>query len=464
MKQKLGQLCGELFDRNAQVKELTRLSGGANMESWSFRYGDLRLVLRRRPGGSSEATDLDDNLGVISLAAQAELIETAARGGVTVPAVLGRLRPEHGLGEGFLMAKIEGQTLPHKILGQPEYAGAEAGLTQQCARELALIHALDPTTLPAELCYKTPLELVQEQELKYRQIAATLPVFDFAFGWLRRNAPAATEPTVLHGDFRMGNLIIDSAGISAVLDWELAHLGDPAQDIAYLCTPSWRFGHYDKPVGGFDQIGALLAAYREQSGRDIEPARLQYWLIFSTLWWGMVCLAMGELWRSGGDRSLERAVIGRRVSEVETDLLLQFEDVLALSGSNKLNWKQPDEVPFHGEIDYPELATALGEWNKQSVQEEASGHQLFEARVAGNAMGILQRQARWEGAFRQASTARLAAMGLDRQGLCRALCEQQVRLEDDAVWDHLRLSALERMVIDQPRYSGFHCAIQQWCA
>lgn len=464
MKKKLEQLCDELLDRNAQVEELTRLSGGANMESWSFRYGDLRLVLRRRPGGSNDATELDDNLGAISLGAQADLIEAADRAGVTVPAVLGRLQPRHGLGEGFLMAKVEGQTLPHKILGQPEYAGAEARLTRQCARELARIHALNPTTLPAELRYQTPLELVQEQELKYRQIGSALPAFDFAFGWLKRNSPPATEPTVLHGDFRMGNLIIDSAGISAVLDWELAHLGDPAQDIAYLCTPSWRFGHYDKPVGGFDQIAALLAAYREQSGRDIEPERLQYWLIFSTLWWGMVCLAMGELWRSGGDRSLERAVIGRRVSEVETDLLLQFEDVLGLSAKSKLNWKQPDEALFHGEIDYPELAIALGEWNRQSVQEEARGHQLFEARVAGNAMGILQRQAQWGGAFQQASTARLAAMDLDHQRLCRALCKHEIGLEDDAVWDHLRLSALERMAIDQPRYSGFLCARQQWCA
>lgn len=463
LEEKVLLLCHEAFGEGSQLEELVRLSGGANMESWALRYGDRAMVLRRLPGGSREAMGGDDNLGAISLAAQADLIEAAGAGGVTVPTVLARLEPRHGLGEGFVMSRVEGETLPHRILGQPGFAAAEAQLTQQCARELARIHALDPASLPDELQYLPPLELVRAQAEKYRETGALLPVFDFTLGWLRQNAPPATAPAVLHGDFRMGNLMIDASGLTAVLDWELAHLGDPARDLAYLCAPSWRFGHYDKPVGGFDRIDALLQAYREHSGRDIEPARLRYWLVFSTLWWGVVCLTMGELWRSGGDRSLERAVIGRRVSEVETDLLLLFEKVLGLDDRNGLTWEPPSERAFEGEIDYAELLTALGEWNRESVQAVTRGHQQFESRVAGNALGIARRHARWGGNFERASRDRLLALGMDHAALCRALADGEIGLEDDAVWNHLRLSALERMTIDQPRYAGLAQARQRWC-
>ena len=463
MEQKVALLCHEAFGDGSELEELVRLSGGANMESWALRYGDRAMVLRRLPGGSTEAMTGDDNLGAISLAAQADLIEAAEAGGVTVPTVLARLEPRHGLGEGFIMSRVEGETLPHRILGQPDFAAAQAQLTQQCARELARIHALDPANLPDELLYLPPLELVRVQAEKYRKAGALLPVFDFALRWLQQNAPPATAPVLLHGDFRMGNLMIGASGIAAVLDWELAHLGDTASDMAYLCAPSWRFVHYDKPVGGFDQIDALLQAYREHSGRDIEPARLRYWLVFSTLWWGIVCLAMGELWRSGGDRSLERAVIGRRVSEVETDLLLLFEEALGLADRDRLTWQPPSECAFEGEIDYAELLTALGEWNRQSVQPVTSGHQQFESRVAGNALGIARRHARWAGGFEQTSRDRLRAIGMDHGSLCQGLAEGRIELDNAAVWNHLRLSALERMTIDQPRYAGLAQARQRWC-
>jgi aminoglycoside phosphotransferase (APT) family kinase protein len=460
----LALLCREAFGGERAVEGLRRLSGGANMESWSFAYGDRQLVLRRLPGGGRLAP-ADDNLGSISLDAQAELIEAARRAGVRAPAVRARLEPRHGLGAGFLMARVDGETLPHRILGKPEYAAAEAKLAQQCARELARIHALDPARLPHELRYRAPLELVAEQERKYRALGAQLPVFDFAFGWLGRNAPEPTAPAVLHGDFRMGNLIIDRDGIAAVLDWELAHLGDPARDLAYLCTPSWRFGHYDKAVGGFDRVDALLAAYRAESGRAIPPERLRYWLVFSSLWWGLVCLAMGQLWRGGADRSLERAVIGRRVSEVEIDLLLLFDEELELGQGRggDLSWEPPAEPSGSGEIAGHELLAALGEWARESVQPHAHGHALFEARVAGNALGIARRHAAWGAEFARAESARLAAIGLDNEALCRSLCEGSLSLDDDAVWRHLRLRALARMAVDQPGYAGFRRALARWC-
>jgi hypothetical protein len=263
---------------------------------------------------------------------------------------------------------------------------------------------------------------------------------------------------VLHGDFRMGNLVIDAEGIAAVLDWELAHLGDPAQDLAYLCTPSWRFGHYDKPVGGFATIEELLDAYARESGHVIEPARLHWWLVFSTLWWGMVCLAMGQMWRCGAERALERAVIGRRVSEVEVDLMLLFDQ----GAPADLRWSTPPASAATGEIGYEELLQASGEWLNASVLPASAGHARFEARVAANALGITQRHAAWGAGFAREAAARLASLGHDEGSLCRALREGATGPADAAVWRHLRLRALERLAIDQPHYTGLRVARTRW--
>ncbi|MFM7785841.1 MAG: DUF6285 domain-containing protein, partial [Gammaproteobacteria bacterium] len=271
-------------------------------------------------------------------------------------------------------------------------------------------------------------------------------------------------PVVLHGDFRMGNLLIGREGIGAVLDWELAHLGDPAQDLAYLCVPSWRFGRHEKSAGGFDSLPALLAAYAAESGRQIETSRIAWWLVYGTLWWGMVCLSMGQFWRSGEDRSLERAVIGRRCSEVELDLLLLLDEELGLAGGTRdLDWLPPLEPSFAGDIHGAELLTAIGEWARGTVQSGASGHALFEARVAGNALGMAQRAACWGSEFGAAEAAGLAAMGLDHAAFCAGLRSGHIAPADAPVWSHLRRRALQRIAIDQPAYAGNRRAITRWC-
>jgi aminoglycoside phosphotransferase (APT) family kinase protein len=452
---RLAAACREVLGGEHSVEELARLSGGANMESWALRYGEHRLVLRRLPGG---ATAPGAELDAISLDAQAALIEVARRGGVSVPAIVACLEPRHGLGEGFLMQRVEGETLPQRILGKPLFAAAQAQLVQQCARELARIHALDPACVPVELRCLEPAQQVQEQERRYRECGAMLPVFDYAFGWLERHAPRPVAPVVLHGDFRMGNLVIDAEGIAAVLDWELAHRGDPAQDLAYLCTPSWRFGHYEKPVGGFGTIEELLEAYARESGRAIEPARLHWWLVFSTLWWGMVCLAMGQMWRSGVDRVLERTVIGRRVSEVEIDLMLLFDRGTPAG----LQWTPPPAPAATGEIACEELLAASGEWVSGSVLPASAGHARFEARVAQNALGIAQRHAAWGAEFAHAEAARLATLGLDHGTLCRDLRAGRLAPDVAGVREHLSLRALERLSIDQPQYAGLREACRRW--
>ena len=458
-REKLSAYCTKTFGAAGELAGVQRLSGGASMESWAFSYGDEHYVLRRLPSGLSPD---DDGLRGVPLATQADVIELARTAGVTAPKVRGRLNPEDGLGEGFIMTKAEGETLPHKILGNPAFAEAEAKLTEQCARELAAIHRIGMNPLLRSLEYFSPAELIRMQKDKYHEIGGQIPIYEYAFHWLEQNAPDASDQYLVHGDFRMGNLMIDHDGLSAVLDWELVRLGDPVQDLAYLCTPSWRFGHYEKEAGGFDSAESFLAAYAEASGAAVDPDRFRFWLVYSTLWWGVACMVMGQIWRSHGDRSLERTVIGRRVSEVEIDLALLFEEIRPDAMASPLDWSTPDQQPATGETGYGELLTALEEWNAKQVLPGLSGHDKFQARVAGNALGIARRQAEWGALYRDAEQERLAAIGYDHRQLCHGLSNGEIAISSTGVWDHLRLSALERLSIDQPKYVGLKVALNKW--
>ncbi|SIN93158.1 Predicted kinase, aminoglycoside phosphotransferase (APT) family [Parasphingorhabdus marina DSM 22363] len=457
--EKLSAACVRALKADGKISELQRLSGGASMESWAFVFGGEEFVLRRLPSGISAD---DEGLRGIPLSTQADVIEQAAKQGVTAPVVRGRLTPEDGIGEGFFMERARGETLPHKILGNPEFAKAEKALSSQCAAELAAIHNMDPATLPENLEYFTPVQLIQLQKDKYHEIGGAIPIYEFAFHWLFENAPKTDVRKPVHGDFRMGNLMITPDGISAVLDWELARFGDPVQDLAYLCTPSWRFGRYDQIAGGFDSKDNFLAAYARHSGEEVDNDRFRFWLIYSTLWWGVACMVMGEIWRSGGDRSLERTVIGRRVSEVEIDLALLFEELLPPEICTKLDWQTSGPESVKGETAYGELLTALQDWNSEHVLPGLKGHNKFQSRVAGNALGILQRQEDWGRLFADAQQRRLAAIGYDHGQVCRALSEGVLDIATPGLWDHLRLSALERLSIDQPRYAGLQTALKKW--
>ncbi len=457
--EKLAEYCATTFGSGGKLADVQRLSGGASMESWAFSFGGEEYVLRRLPSGLPPD---DDGLRGVPLSTQADIIELARAAGVTAPQVRGRLKPDDGLGEGFIMNKAEGETLPHKILGNPAFREAESRLTQQCARELATIHQIEINPLLQSLEYFSPADLIRVQKKKYHEIGGQMPIYEYAFHWLEQNAPDATDKYLVHGDFRMGNLMIDQQGLSAVLDWELVRLGDPVQDLAYLCTPSWRFGHYEKAVGGFDRAESFLRAYAAASGAEVDPDRFRFWLIYSTLWWGVACMVMGQIWRSHADRSLERTVIGRRVSEVEIDLALLFEEILPDTISTPLNWSVPEPESVTGETEYGELLTALDEWNSSQVLPGLKGHDKFQCRVAGNALGIARRQIEWGPGYRDAASARLAAIGYDHRQLCSGLSKGDIAITTAAVWDHLRLSALERLSIDQPKYAGLKVALNKW--
>ena len=299
-----------------KIANLVRLSGGASQETWSFRAVgpgvDRALSLRRQPDTIEIAPKLP-------LATEAALMRAAGAAGVPSPHVLHVLDAADGMGAGFIMDHVAGETIARKLLRNEEFAAVRPKLPLQVGAILARIHALQPGNLPPLPVTSARKELAHLRDAYHRD-GQPRPVFELAFRWLAERAPPdPATPSLVHGDFRTGNLIVGSDGIRAVLDWELACRGDPVRDLGWFCTISWRFGAIDKPAGGFGSREELLAGYQAAGGRAVSLQQLYYWEVFGSLRWGVFCLGMRA--RSGNDRSLERAMIGRRASEAEIDLL-----------------------------------------------------------------------------------------------------------------------------------------------
>ena len=298
------------------VAGLQRLSGGASQETWAFALGTRParpLILRRAPPGAAWQSS-----GSAGLTAEAALITLAGQHGVPVPEVLRLLQAADGLGQGFIMQRLAGETLGRRIA-----AAHRPVLAWQCGQALARIHALPLAGLPA-LRRTQPLAEVGFLRTWHARMGAARPVFQLALAWLASHAPGDTTPALVHGDFRNGNLMVDlqaeGGALVGVLDWELAHLGDPMADLGWMAVNSWRFGQPGRPVGGFGQWDELFGGYRSAGGH-VDEGRLRWWQVLGTLRWGVICESMGQAWLSGAEAVMEKAAIGRRASETEIDLL-----------------------------------------------------------------------------------------------------------------------------------------------
>ncbi len=293
------------------IDGLRRLSGGASRETLSFSADGRALILRKDPPGAVAG----------GLAREADLLRAARTAGVPVPDVIASGDGDDGVGSPYIvMNHVEGETIARRILRDDEYADARPLMARQCGEILAAIHSI-PTDATDGLPDDDPLE-------KYAGVYAMFdeahPTFDLALKWLRARRPLTTRRTLVHGDFRNGNLIVGPEGVRSVLDWELAHIGDPIEDLGWLCANAWRFGGA-LPVGGFGTYDDLVAGYEAASGVEVDRDALNWWEAAANLSWGVICITQAATHRSGAVRSVELAAIGRRVCETEWDLLGNFD-------------------------------------------------------------------------------------------------------------------------------------------
>lgn len=323
-REKLGAaLCAHLPGVKG-IGPLKRLSGGASQETWAFTIesggGARKAILRRAPGGGGQGGTSGTGTA-IGLANEARIIEAARASGVAAPAVEYVLTPDDGVGEGYVMAHVEGETLARRILRDAAFDAVRPKLARQCGAAMAGIHKADTSAIADFKVVDGPAQLAQFRE-RYLSYDQPKPVFELAFAWLKERLTAPRQVTLVHGDFRNGNIMVSpETGLAAVLDWELAHLGDPLEDLSWICINSWRFGMTGKTVGGFGSVEEMLAGYEAAGGARYTAEEVKVWEVFGTLKWGVMCMSMYEAFRTGYDRSVERAAIGRRSSETEIDLV-----------------------------------------------------------------------------------------------------------------------------------------------
>lgn len=311
------------------VSDLRRLTGGASRETWSLDAevdrGGLKellpLILQRDVRGAPKE---------LTRPMEFRLMQAAFDEGVPAPEPMWVGDETVGKGESFFVRRVDGETLPRRLLREEEYAAARTALPGQLGRVLARIHRIDPARhglegLPAPPPDVNPAAFEAERfERVFRAIAPEPhPAFELTFRWLRRH-PVMTQPSVehrlVHGDFRIGNVLFGPEGLRLMLDWELAHIGDPMEDLGFICVRSWRFGG-PKPVGGIGDREEFFAAYEQAGGGRVDPERVRFWEVFGNLRWGIICMSQAKAYLDGISNSVELASIGRRTAETEWELL-----------------------------------------------------------------------------------------------------------------------------------------------
>ena len=296
---------------------LTPIPGGASRETLLVEGDDAtRHVLRRDPPGARSFVPLE---------VEHRVIEAARRAGVPAPPLLAFER-DGGRFEtaGYLMGHVGGTSVAPRVLRREELAGARERLPVQLAKALAAIHSLDVTELDAVPTADgdPAVAACAFWEAQLDEVGEPLPAVEAGLRWLRLNKPAPPERVALvHGDFRLGNFIVDESGLAAVIDWELCHQGDPVEDIGWLCIRSWRFGKDELPVAGVGDLDAFLTAYEAAGGRRPDAERLHWWEALGNVKWAVICARQAHDHLTGVRPSAELASLGRRICEPEWDLL-----------------------------------------------------------------------------------------------------------------------------------------------
>lgn len=331
LRERLGAIIAERLGPPGEVLAMTRLTGGATRTTWSLdvRIGDQvqPLILQQThprditPGGPINL------MARVQGDSEARLIAAARGAGVPVPAVRLVLQPEDGLGAGFITDRISGETIGRRINREPVLAGARRLLPRQCGQILASIHTMDTDSLPFLARHDAAAQVAAYRAI-WDAFDHPLPTMELGLKWAGAHIPTSEHLAVVHGDFRNGNFIVGPDGIRAVLDWELAHLGDPVEDLGWLLVKTWRFGG-KLPVGGFGRREDLLESYEQAGGPPVSPNHLLFWEAFGCLKWAVMCTIKGEGYlRDPRERTVEALAIGRRTEEPLYDFLnLIFPEV-----------------------------------------------------------------------------------------------------------------------------------------
>ena len=455
----------------AKLVSFNQLTAGASQQTFRLTVevgsGEASIYAFRRAQPDLESS----SYGQLPPSLEVELLKLAADGNVPVPEIHHVLTPEDGLGDGYIMEWLDGETMGQRIIKLPELAEARETLAFECGQALARIHALPvENALSEKLHNVSPEALVRETWDAYVALDTPQPMIDYTAQWLLSHLPQDSRTTLVHGDFRNGNLMVTPDGIKAVLDWELCHIGDPMRDLGWLCVNSWRFGNRSLPVGGFGRVEDLVAGYESVSNHRVDREALRFWEVFGSFWWSITTLGMAKTWRTGETPSVERPVIGRRSTEAQMDCvnLLIPGEVTSL----------PEAVEDQNLPSASELISAVQSHLREHVADKLEGADKFLVRVAINSLSIAERELSHQDEAERAEYAGLKTLLIDlneaeeplsegtadvidtvdtladlRWRLVAALREHR-SLDREVLAKHLRQTVAHRLSIDQPKYSA----------
>ena len=397
------------------VESLQRLTGGASRETWSFSANGEDFILRRDPPGRENAPHV--------MRLEADAMRACASAGLSVPEVIFHDDGTFLGTAGLVMRRVPGETIARRILRDETCTRARRVLVGELGTFLAGLHAIDPSEVPG-VEEEAGLESLWAT---YQGFGDSSPTFEKAYRWLVDNRPAGAADTLVHGDFRLGNLIVGPAGLEAVIDWERVHLGNPLEDLAWLCLKAWRFGERPE-AAGLGTVDELVAAYEGAGGRTVDRDELHWWLVERTLEWGIGCIAQAWFHLSGAVRSVELAAVGRRAAEQEWDLIeLLAPDAWGAALASPPPDDLPDDSSRYGRPTARELLSAVRGFLTDDAMARVDPGLAYQLRVSANVLAAVERE--------------LALTPVDHPG-------------DD--WPTLALAVRDRLLVANPKHLGRH--------
>jgi aminoglycoside phosphotransferase (APT) family kinase protein len=426
----------------AEVTGIQRLPGGASRESWGIQArmadgAERRLILLRDSGRSDRDRDV---------AVEAAAMAAVRAAGVPVPELYDHGQEALGPGRAYLlMERLDGETIPRRLLRDEAYAAARPGLARRLGEILARIHRVDPDSVPG----LPRVDALSQAFGLYEDFAEPRPALEIGLRWLAKHRPLPSADGLVHGDFRTGNLIVGQDGLRAVLDWELAHRGDPMLDLGWLCTKVWRFGSAN-PVGGFGTRPDLMSGYAEGGGIPPDEATQRWWELYGTVRWALLCRRQAARYLSGSEPSIELAVLGRRVCEQEYDVLLALGYAAPATITDPLESTVSPATAPHDQPTGPGLLRAVREFLTTEVAV-TDPRLAFHARVAANALRIAEREAMLAPGHARDHQARLAALGCaDDAELCAAIRDGALDHRFDDVIAAVRATTIDKLAVANP--------------
>jgi aminoglycoside phosphotransferase (APT) family kinase protein len=237
-------------------------------------------------------------------------------------------------GEDYLvMSRVLGDSNPRQLVTAERFGSARARLLKHLAKDLTIIHRILPVDVERAPGMRGPAPgddpLAYHRRAVEEMYRADLlnphPAIEWAFRWLDREIAQLEQtgrpPCVVHGDFRIGNMLYDEDGLTAVLDWEGAHIGEPEEDLAWFCTRVWRFGMNELEAGGIALREDWLHAYEHASGIAVSRERVAAWEVLQNIRWAEITMMQARAHLDGHTVSHELAAIGRRTAETELEIL-----------------------------------------------------------------------------------------------------------------------------------------------